>query len=163
MKQKNYPIFAIILLCMTSIAYAGGTPEDSGYGIHVTGNQITAAGADVVAYFGLKVGEPAVMGDERYAHEWNGATWLFANAVNRDAFAADPQKFAPAFGGYCSWAMARNKLATIDPNMWYVADGTLYLNYNEKTHKEWLGNRVEFINKARANWPEWEEKLSASR
>ena len=163
MNRKNYPIFTIILLCMTSIAYAGGTPEDSGYGIHVTGDQIAAAGADVVAYFELEAGDSAVIGDDRFAHKWNGATWLFADAANRDAFAANPQKFAPAFGGYCAWAMARNKLATIDPNLWYVDNETLYLNYNEKTQKEWLANRVEFINKARANWPEWEEKLNASR
>jgi hypothetical protein len=31
---------------------------------------------------------------------WNDAVWHFANAGNRNLFAADPDRYAPKYGGY---------------------------------------------------------------
>ncbi len=50
-------------------------------------------GYDPVAYFTR--GEPTA-GDSSIAHNYQGATWLFANTEHRDLFAADPAKYAPA-------------------------------------------------------------------
>lgn len=60
-------------------------------------------GYDPVAYFTL--GQPT-RGAADITHEWNGATWHFANAQHRDAFVAAPEKYAPAFGGYCAKAVS---------------------------------------------------------
>ena len=46
-------------------------------------------GYDPVAYF--TQGRP-VEGKHAHRHEWMGATWSFASAENRAAFAADPEK-----------------------------------------------------------------------
>ena len=61
-------------------------------------------GYDPVAYF--EEGRP-VEGDSDYAYEWMGATWYFASARNRDLFAADPEKYAPQYGGYCAQSHSR--------------------------------------------------------
>ena len=53
-------------------------------------------GYDPVAYF--EAGEP-VKGKPRHEAEWNGAKWRFASAANRDAFEADPERYAPQYGG----------------------------------------------------------------
>lgn len=37
---------------------------------------------------------------------WNGRSWHFSSGANRDAFLADPESYAPAYGGYCAWAAA---------------------------------------------------------
>jgi hypothetical protein len=54
-------------------------------------------GYDTVAYHteGL-----AVKGRHEFSHNWNDAKWYFASADNRDLFAADPERFAPQYGGY---------------------------------------------------------------
>ena len=65
--------------------------------INTTWLGVAIDGYDVVAYFTL--GE-ATEGDSDFSHEWNGATWRFATAEHLEAFKADPEKYAPQYGGY---------------------------------------------------------------
>jgi YHS domain-containing protein len=58
---------------------------------------IAIKGYDTVAYFTM--GKP-VKGSDQFSHEWSGAKWIFANREHRDLFAADPDKYAPQYGGY---------------------------------------------------------------
>jgi YHS domain-containing protein len=108
-------------------------------------------GYDPVAYF--EEGRP-VEGDSDYAHEWMGATWYFASAENRDLFAADPERYAPQYGGYCAWAVANGYTAKIDPQAWAVVDDRLYLNYSLDVQKQWQQDVPGHITKADANWPD---------
>jgi YHS domain-containing protein len=85
-------------------------------------------GVDPVAYF--TQGKP-VEGKSEFAHDWMDATWYFASAENRDLFAADPEKYAPEYGGYCAWAVANGYTAKIDPEAWTIVDDKLYLNYSK--------------------------------
>jgi hypothetical protein len=161
MKKSILALIASLLFVFTSqVILAGGSPEDSGEGIHIDSKGVAARGADVVAYFSLPADAPAVKGSVEYAYQWRGATWLFSTMENRDAFASEPDRYAPAFGGYCAWAMARDKLATIDPDRWAVVEGTLYLNYSKRTHGDWEKEREENIRKAAANWPGQVDKLT---
>jgi YHS domain-containing protein len=41
-----------------------------------------------------------VKGKSEYTHKWNDAKWYFASAENRDLFTADPERYAPQYGGY---------------------------------------------------------------
>jgi hypothetical protein len=81
------------------------------------------------------------------------ATWLFSSAENRDRFAADPQKYAPQYGGYCSYAVSQGHTASIDPEAWRVVDGKLYLNYSKGVQKKWEMDTTGYIQKADQNWP----------
>lgn len=114
-------------------------------------NGVAVRGTDVVAYF--TVGD-AVPGKPEFRHDWNGAAWHFASAQNRDAFAADPQRYAPQYGGFCAWAVANNYTAPIDPEAWRIVDGKLYLNYSRAIRLRWDMMRQSNIAKADANWPE---------
>ena len=107
-------------------------------------------GYDVVAYF--EEGRP-VEGSREHAHEWMGATWRFSTAANRAAFLAEPEKFAPKFGGYCAWAVSQGYTASTAPEAWTIVDGKLYLNYSKSVMKDWLADRDAFIAKANKNWP----------
>lgn len=107
-------------------------------------------GYDAVAYF--TDGRP-VEGRSEYRLEWNGATWRFASAEHRAAFEREPEKFAPAYGGYCAWAVANNYTADADPEAWAIVDGRLYLNYNKKVQEKWQVDVPGHIARADANWP----------
>jgi len=53
-------------------------------------------GYDTVAYH---TENRAVKGNSDFYYEWNDAEWHFASVENRDLFAADPDRYAPQFGG----------------------------------------------------------------
>ncbi len=114
-----------------------------------------AGGHDVVAYF--NAGRP-VVGSEQITHSWNGAKWRFANTANRDAFAASPERYAPAYGGHCSWAAAQGYKAKGDPQNWKVVGGRLFLNYDADVQKTWDTNIPGFIAAADGNWPDLRQK-----
>jgi YHS domain-containing protein len=111
---------------------------------------VAVRGTDVVAYF---TQEKAVPGKADFSHDWRGVTWLFASAEHRDLFAANPEAYAPAYGGYCAWAVSQGYTAAIDPNAWAVVDDQLYLNFNRSVQRRWERDIPGNIAKADANWP----------
>ena len=68
-------------------------------------------------------------------------------------FIADPEKYAPAYGGYCAWAVANNYTASIDPDAWSIKDGKLYLNYSKLVRARWALDKDGNIETADKNWP----------
>ncbi|WP_323751445.1 YHS domain-containing (seleno)protein [Marinobacter sp.] len=110
-----------------------------------------AGGYDTVSYF--ETGK-ATKGSSDYTTEYQGVTWRFANAQNLASFEANPEHFAPAYGGYCAWAVAQGNLAKGDPQHWTIRDDRLYLNYNQAIQNLWLADPEGFIQQADANWPE---------
>lgn len=113
-------------------------------------NNVAILGTDPVAYF---TESAATEGSADFAYDWNGATWHFASAENRDLFSADPEKYAPQYGGHCAWAAAQGKVAPVDPTAWSVIDGKLYLNYDANVQKRWEKDIPGFIADADAKWP----------
>lgn len=117
---------------------------------------VAIEGYDAVAYF--KAGKP-VRGSSEFTATHDGATWHFASAANRAAFAANPQAFAPQFGGYCAWAVSQGYTAKIDPQAWKIVAGKLYLNYSKGVQRRWAQDVPGNIAKGDANWPGIRAKL----
>ena len=113
-------------------------------------SDLAVDGYDPVAYF--TDGAP-VKGSQEFELSYNGAKWRFASADNKAAFEADPDAYAPQYGGYCAWAVAQGSTARGNPNNWAVYNGKLYLNYNDSVQAQWNKDRDGFIVKANANWP----------
>ena len=111
---------------------------------------VAVGGYDPVAYFTR--GKP-VAGDPEITLQHDGATWRFASTESRDAFRADAAKYAPQYGGYCAWAVARGYTAKGDPQAWTIANGKLYLNYNKSVQKSWEKDISGNVEKGDANWP----------
>lgn len=107
-------------------------------------------GYDPVAYFDRK---GPVKGRSDLSAEYDGATWWFASATNRDAFKANPDRYAPAYGGYCSYAASRGYKASTDPEAWTIVGDRLFLNYSLAVRDMWLNDRDNNIKKADKNWP----------
>lgn len=135
-------------LSLAGIAHAGEAPVYQGGSLF--GEKLAVNGYDPVAYF--TDGKP-VEGTDEFTLEWNGAKWRFVSAANRDAFKAEPEKYAPQFGGYCAWAVAQGYTASADPEAWKIVEGKLYLNYDKSVQKTWEEDVPGNITKAEANWP----------
>ena len=87
--------------------------------------RVVLKGHDPVAYF--TEGKP-VKGDPRISFDWDEGRYYFASTRNRDMFSADPERYAPQFGGYCTGSMSRGVRGNeANPQSWVIADGRLYV------------------------------------
>lgn len=113
---------------------------------------LAVSGYDVVSYFSDD-GVP-VEGTEDFTVRYEGYDYRFATEDNAKAFIEEPAKYAPAYGGYCAWAIGANDaLAPGDPQVYEIVDGTLYLNFNEDVQGRWQADIPGFIEKADVNYP----------
>lgn len=135
-------LFAPLLMVLPRVASAVEPTFSSG--------GAAIRGYDPVAYF--TGGEPA-KGDPAITQEYRGATWHFATAEHRSLFAANPEQYAPQYGGYCAWAASRNYIAPTDSKAWQIVDEKLYLNFSKLTHARWTVRARTNIAKGDANWP----------
>ncbi|OEY65337.1 YHS domain-containing (seleno)protein [Marinobacter sp. X15-166B] len=110
-----------------------------------------AGGYDVVAYFNRA--QP-VEGSDAIRYSYQGADWLFTSVENLEAFRNNPEKYAPAYGGYCAWAVSQGNLVKGDPQHWTIKDGRLYLNYSKSVQEAWLADTERFIQQADQQWPQ---------
>ena len=113
-------------------------------------NGTAIKGYDPVAYFSE---QKATEGKNEFAYDWSGSKWLFSSQANLDAFKAEPQKYAPQYGGFCAYGVSENHKSPTDPNAWTVVDGKLYLNYNPKVKELWSKDIPTRIQKANQFWP----------
>ncbi|MEZ5666667.1 MAG: YHS domain-containing (seleno)protein [Alphaproteobacteria bacterium] len=126
------------------------------------------SGYDVVAYFDLDqaaVGQqqPApVAGSKAFTAEYNGATWAFASAENRDRFAADPAAFAPAYDGHCAYGVAQGGKVPANPSLWRIVDGRLYLNITPQVVEFWNEDISGNIQQSEVNWSDIERDPAAT-
>ena len=117
------------------------------------GNAIRAY--DPVAYF---TQSKPVKGNEKLVFKWNNANWYFSSQENLDLFKANPEKYAPQYGGYCAYGLSNGYKAPTDADAWTIENGKLYLNYNKEVRDMWNKERKERIEKADKNWPAVKDK-----
>lgn len=107
-------------------------------------------GYDPVAYFTMS---KPVKGSASHTLKWNDAEWQFSSAENLAIFSANPEKYAPKYGGYCAYAVSRGYTAPTDPDAWSVVDGALYLNYSKGVRSRWDSDQAANIISGDKNWP----------
>lgn len=116
------------------------------------GDTLAVSGYDVVSYF-TGDGVP-VEGVEGFTVRHDGYDYRFANEDNAKTFIEDPAKYAPAYGGYCAWAIAaKDALAPGNPEVYEIVDGKLYLNFNEDVKANWVVDIPGFIATGDTNYP----------
>ncbi len=106
-------------------------------------------GYDPVAYFDGEVKD----GSEAFSVTHDGATYRFSSEANRARFAANPEQYLPAYGGWCAYGMAKGYKAPVDPTAYSIVDGQLYLNFSKGVQTIWNTDRPGYIEQADANWP----------
>jgi YHS domain-containing protein len=149
MSQRRRGLFAVLANLAAALALSP-TARAAQAGAFFEKDGVALRGHDPVAYF--RDNRP-VKGSPDFKAEFKGSVFHFAGAANRDAFKADPTKYAPQYGGYCAFGLAGGYKAATDPAAFTIVDGKLYLNYNAAVQTQWSADIPGFIAKADKNWP----------
>jgi YHS domain-containing protein len=139
----RFSITAISLACLFSSGAALALEE------HYTKDGVALGGIDVMSYH--TAGKP-MQGSSQFTAQYQGVTWHFASAANRDRFVATPAQYAPAYGGWCSAGASKGKKVATKPEFWKIVDGQLYLNSSDGAQKLFLNDTPGVIRKGESNW-----------
>lgn len=106
-------------------------------------------GYDPVAYFTFAAPTPGIA---EFEVVFDGVRYRFANARHRDMFRANPDRYAPQFGGLCAMTMANGSRREPDPTLWLIANGNLYVFSGAAGQERFrLEAQVQAL-RAAANW-----------
>ena len=123
---------------------------------NLLGESVGLVGYDPVSYFPEGGGRPA-KGLISISVEHEDVTYRFATEAHKAAFAKNPAKYVPAFGGWCAWAVGElGKRVDVDPESYVVMNGRLLVFYRDPaldTRAKFLENPDVLLKKAEANWP----------
>lgn len=131
------------------------TTESRAYlhGYNLPSSGVALEGYCPVAYFA--VNKP-VRGKAEFASDHNGVTYYLVSADAKRAFDKNPEKYLPAYGGWCATGMALQDKFPVDPTNFKIVDGRLLLfltNKNVDAKKLWnQGDEKEQLAKADAHW-----------
>jgi hypothetical protein len=144
---KHLILFAFALLGSATLAMADKVNVDKS-GLALQGHDPVAFFTDSKPVKGL----PSIQGTHA------GATYRFATEENLKTFTANPEKYVPAFGGYCAWAVSKGYTAKVEIDTWQIHEGRLVLNYDQGIKKKFNKDLTGNYNNAVANWPKVSSK-----
>lgn len=140
-------IFALFGLSGHAMAadYAHSTPAVQGY--------------DVVSY---QTSKRPIRGNGHFTATHDGATYLFSSKENLETFNSNPEKYVPAYNGFCAFGVSVGKKFVGDPEVWRVIDGKTYLNLDAGIQDQWLKDTSGRIKTADKKWTKIKSKNPAS-
>ena len=112
-------------------------------------------GYDPVSYFTAGHPEP---GSAEFSFPFDDTTYWFASEEHRKMFAADPERFAPQFKGFCTLSVVRGLKIEADPEAWLIWNGKLYVFGSKDGVPEFKANPGEIADKANAAWASLKSK-----
>lgn len=148
--MKSFLLAMFSAVFLVSAAHASG-PEDPFSKNFNQKNGVAIHGYDVVSYF---KGSPQV-GLPKYSIDYRDVTFQFVNQANANEFDTNPEKYVPAYGGWCATAMGMmNTKLDINPASFEIQNGTLYLFSTSMgpAKDQWNANLPGVKQKADANW-----------
>lgn len=146
-------ISTLALLILFSCQLFGQSADVRRKQFNLSKSGLAIDGYDPVAYF---ISNKAIEGRKDISTAYDGVTYRFANTQNRDAFAANPAKYEPQYGGWCAYAMgAKGEKVEVDPETFKIVNGKLYLFYNSffnNTLKSWNKDESRLKSNADQSW-----------
>jgi hypothetical protein len=138
MKYLRITIGLLLIGIVTFATVKKVSPVSWGlWGATNTSSGLALRGYDVVSYFGRS---SPVKGSEAITFEWRDAVWRFASEESRERFAANPMRYAPEFGGFCTYAVSKGFTADADPLVWHIEKDRLYVFMDENVRDDWVAN-----------------------
>ncbi len=123
---------------------------------NVDSEKVAIHGYDTVAYF---TESKPMQGKDEFEEVWEDARWQFSSATNLELFKANPERYAPQFGGYCAGGLAVGEYADGDPKLFTIVDGKLYLIKNEHFLERWREAPEAHVEFAEYNWTNFRDEL----
>lgn len=145
-------LITLTFLVFTLSQFVWAQENESWIKLYNLKKTVALEGYDPVSYFDNK----PVEGKDELKVTYKGVTYLFATANNVTKFKANPEKYEPAYGGWCAYAMGETgEKVKIDPETYKIVGGKLYLFYNfwgNNTLTDWNKNEGPLKAKADQNW-----------
>lgn len=151
----KYPRVVVTVVLVSLMAIGLSFPSGGGLAqepirTNINAQGVAVDGHDLVSYF---TEDGPKKGNDRYAQSYKGVTYYFASMENRDRFKESPEKYLPAFGGFCSYGVVMGKKYKISPDAWRIVNDVLYFELNKGTRKIWEANRDKHIEIGNRIWP----------
>lgn len=138
-----HAISVLIMLFLMSISSNVALAKEPVSTSYINNNAIGKH--DVTAYH---INKEASKGEKRFGHEWKGALWYFATVEQRDLFAENPEKYSPAYNGFCSNALTLDEgLIRTDGTVWQIFGDQLHLFFAERGRVRWVNGDYETLKK----------------
>lgn len=104
---------------------------------------------DPVAFF---TDSKATKGSPFISAAHKGYTYFFASEEHKATFEKTPEKYLPAYGGYCAFGLSIGKLFPVEIDTWEIVDSRLVLQYNQDIKKKFSEDKAANFKKAEMNW-----------
>ncbi|MBU4233137.1 MAG: hypothetical protein L6277_17070 [Desulfobacterales bacterium] len=125
------------------------TSGGSGMALLNLDNTVALHGYDPMAYF---TRNRAVKGNKRILERLGSATYYFASRSSRYEFLRDAPSYQPQFGGYCAASLAMGRLEDINPHLFVIYDGKLYLFNNPEAEAMFMRDPRRTVYEARQHY-----------
>ena len=143
--------FSMITLATVHPAFAADSEHQN-----LDDSDLAIQGYDPVSYH---AGNP-LKGSGEISMTHKGAKYHFASKENLALFKSAPDKYVPALGGWCAWAMLDGEKVEIDPGTYKIVNDRTYLFYNSfftNTLTKWnklsdQETESSLAEKAQSNW-----------
>jgi YHS domain-containing protein len=114
------------------------------------GNEpLALKGYDPVAYF---TDHKPMPGLAQHELTFDGQRYRFVSARHLDLFKANPDKYAPQFGGLCAMNLSRGVRRESDPHNWVISNGSLYVFAGERGAQNFAADAEATATKASTNY-----------
>lgn len=135
---------SVLLALTTLFAFAGSALAED-----YTHSTPAVQGYDVVSY---QTGKRPARGNGHFVATHDGATYIFSSKSNLETFNADPERYVPAYNGFCAFGVSVGKKFIADPEIYRVVDNRLYLNLDATIQDDWLKDVSGRIDTANTQW-----------
>lgn len=161
MMKLTLTIAALVGGAALSLAAFASTPSTSAettsraylHSYNLPSSGVALEGYCPVAYFAV---DEAVRGKPEHASTYDGVTYWFVSADAQAAFDREPERYLPAYGGWCAFGMAVEDKFPVDPTNFAIVDGRLMLflrNRDVDALELWRqGDESELVRTADAHW-----------
>ncbi|MFC1845084.1 YHS domain-containing (seleno)protein [Thermodesulfobacteriota bacterium] len=146
--NNNIVIWSLAVL-LFFVSFLVSCTKDSDLAADTKPHITAIGGYDPVAYF---TESKPIPGNENFSYAWNNIRWIFSSRGNMELFKKNPAQYAPQYNGYCAFGLSRNDCVEVNPELWAIVDGKLYLVFNHAIMNAWLLDKENYIAKADRNW-----------
>lgn len=112
-------------------------------------SNLALQGYDPVAFF---TDAMPMKGSTSVSAVYHGYSYLFASEDHKMEFEKNPEKYLPAYGGFCAFGVSKGKLFPVSIDTWEIVDGRLILQNSLAVKGKFSADKEGNLRKADANW-----------